>query len=72
MATVNRVGVSVVPGAASSARLGSHLLIAMGVAIVCTVLLTVLMTIQQHALALGVQTPRIPIASVFVGGLIFW
>src|SRR5581483_4176297 len=72
MATVNSVGASGMPGAASSARLGSHLLIASGVAIVCTVLLTVLMTIQQHAVSMGVQTSRIPIASVFVGGLIFW
>jgi hypothetical protein len=47
-------------------------LIAMGVAIACTVLLTLLMTAQQLSMSLGDQTPRIPIASVFVRGLIFY
>jgi hypothetical protein len=44
----------------------------MGVAIACTVLLTVLMTVQQLSMSMGDQTPRIPIASVFVRGLIFY
>jgi hypothetical protein len=46
-------------------------LIATGVAIACTVLLTLLMTVQQLSMSMGDQT-RIPIASVFVRGLIFW
>ena len=72
MATVNAAAASGVARDASSARLGSHVLIATGVAIVFTVLLTLLMTVQQRSMSMGDQTPRIPIASVFVGGLIFW
>jgi len=64
MATVN--------APASSARLGSQVLIATEVAIVFTVLLTLLMTVQQRSMSMGDQTPRIPIASIFVDGLIFW
>jgi len=47
-------------------------LIAMGVAIACTVLLTLLMTVEQLSMSMGNQAPRISIASVFVRGLIFW
>lgn len=72
MATVNAADASGVVRAASSARLRSHVLIAMGVAIACTVLLTLLMTVQQRSMSMGDQTPRIPIASVFVRGLIFY
>lgn len=72
MATVNAAVASGVVRAPSSARLGSQVLIAMGVAIGCTVLLTLLMTVQQRAMSVGDQTPRIPIAGVFVRGLIFY
>ena len=72
MATVNAGTASGVVPAAWSARLGSQALIAMGVAIASTVLLTVLMTVEQLSMSMGNQTPRIPIASVFVRGLIFW
>src|SRR5690242_13209849 len=72
MATVNAGTASGVVPAASSARLASHVLIAMGVAIASTVLLTVLMTVEQLSMSMGNQAPRIPIASVFVRGLIFW
>ncbi len=72
MATVNAAAASGVVRPASSARLGSQVLIAMGVAIACTVLLTLLMTVQQRSMSMGDQTPRIPIASVFVRGLIFY
>jgi hypothetical protein len=72
MATVNAAAGPGVVRAPSSARLGSHLLIAMGVAIACTVLLTLLMTVQQLSMSLGDQTPRVPIASVVVRGLIFY
>jgi two-component system, LytTR family, sensor kinase len=72
MATVSSgTALDVVP-TASSARLGSQVLIATGVAIACTVLLTLLMTVQQLSMSMGDQTPRIPIASVFVRGLIFY
>src|SRR5262249_46863383 len=72
MATVNAAAGPGVVSAPSSARLGSHLLIATGVAIACTVLLTLLMTVQQLSMSLGDQAPRIPIASVVVRGLIFY
>jgi hypothetical protein len=72
MATVNAAAASRVVRATSSARLRSHVLIATGVAIVCTMLLTLLMTVQQLSMSLGDQTPRIPIAGVFVRGLIFY
>ena len=72
MATVNAGTASGVVPAASSARLGSHVLIAMGVAIAATMLLTVLMTVEQLSMSMGNQAPRIPIASVFARGLIFW
>jgi two-component system LytT family sensor kinase len=72
MATVNAAAASGVARDASSARLGSHVLIATGVAIVFTVLLTLLMTVQQLSMSPGGQTPRLPIATVFVDGLIFW
>jgi signal transduction histidine kinase len=72
MAIVNAAAASGVVRPASSVRLGSQVLIAMGVAIACTVLLTLLMTVQQLSMSLGDQTPRIPIASVFVRGLIFY
>jgi two-component system LytT family sensor kinase len=72
METVNAAAASDVAHDASSTRLGSHVLIAMGIAIVCTVLLTLLMTVQQLSMSMGDPTPRTPIASVFVGGLIFW
>lgn len=72
MTTVNAADASAAVRARSSARLGSHVLIAMGVAIACTVLLTVLMTVQQLSMSMGDQTPRIPIASVLVRGLIFY
>jgi hypothetical protein len=71
MATVNAAVASGAARAASPGRLGSHVLIAIGVAIACTVLLTLLMTVQQLSMSMGDQT-RIPIASVFVRGLIFW
>jgi len=71
MATVNAAVAPGVARAASPGRLGSHVLIAMGVAIASTVLLTLLMTVQQLSMSMGDQT-RIPIASVFVRGLIFW
>src|SRR5690348_5292824 len=71
MATVNADAASDVARPPSSARLGSHVLIAMGVAIACTVLLTLIMTVQQLSMSMGEQT-RIPIASAFVRGLIFW
>jgi hypothetical protein len=61
-----------VNAAVSPARLGSHVVIAMGIAIVCTLLLTVLMTVQQLSMSLGDQTARVSIASVFVRGLIFY
>ncbi|HYK10603.1 MAG TPA: histidine kinase [Gemmatimonadales bacterium] len=64
MATVNAGG--------SSARLASHVLIAIGVATLCTVLLTVLMTAQQLSMSMGDQTPRLSVASAFVRGLIFF
>jgi signal transduction histidine kinase len=72
MAIVNAAAASGVVRPASSVRLGSQVLIAMGVAIACTVLLTLLMTVQQLSMSMGDQTPRIPIASVFVRGLIFY
>lgn len=72
MANVNAAAASGVVRAPWSARLGSQVLIAIGVAIGCTMLLTLLMTVQQHAMSIGDQTPRIPIASVFVRGLIFY
>jgi hypothetical protein len=72
MATVNAAAASGVVRPSSSARLGSHLLIAMAVAIVCTVLLTLLMTVQELSMSMGDQRPRMPIASVFVHGLIFY
>jgi hypothetical protein len=72
MATVNAAAASGVARSPSPARLGSHVLIAIGVAIACTVLLTLLMTVQQLSMSMGDQTPRIPIASVFVRGLIFY
>jgi hypothetical protein len=72
MATVNAAAASGVARPPSPARLGSHVLIAIGVAIACTVLLTLLMTVQQLSMSMGDQTPRIPIASVFVRGLIFY
>ena len=62
MATVN--------AASASSRLRSHVLIAIGVAIACTLLLTLFMTAQQLAMATGDQTPRI--TSVVVHGLIFY
>ena len=61
-----------VNAAASSARLGSQLLIAVGVAIACTVLLTLLMTMQELSMPMNDQMPRVPIASVFVRGLVFY
>ncbi|HKW48049.1 MAG TPA: histidine kinase, partial [Gemmatimonadaceae bacterium] len=64
MATVN--------AASSSARLGSHVLIAVAVAIACTVLLTLLMTMQELSMPMSGQTPRMPIANIFVRGLIFY
>jgi len=72
MAPVNAAHASGVIRPASSARLGSQVLIAIGVAIACTVLLTLLMTAQQLSMSVGDQTPRIPIASVVVRGLIFY
>ena len=72
MATDNAAGALGVVRADSPARLGSQVLIAIGVAIACTVLLTLLMTAQQHSMSLGDQSSRIPIASVFVRGLIFY
>ncbi|HEY4099669.1 MAG TPA: histidine kinase [Gemmatimonadales bacterium] len=72
MATVNAAAASDVVRADSSTRLGSQLLIAMGIAVPCTLLLTLLMTVQQLAMAPVGQTPRVPIASVFVRGLIFY
>lgn len=72
MATVNAAAASGVVRPAPSARLGSHVLIAMAVAIVCTMLLTLLMTAQQLSMSMGDQSPRIPIASIFVRGLIFY
>ena len=72
MANVNAADAPAVARAASSARLGSHVLIAMGVAIACTLLLTVLMTVQQLSMSMGDQTARVPIAGVFVRGLIFY
>jgi two-component system, LytTR family, sensor kinase len=72
MATVNAAAAPGVARASSSSRLRSHVLIATAVAIACTVLLTVLMTVQQLSMSMGDQTPRIPIASVFVRGLIFY
>jgi two-component system, LytTR family, sensor kinase len=64
MATVNATD--------SPVRLRSHVMIAMGVAILCTVLLTLLMTVQQLSMSLGDQAPRVPIAGVVVRGLIFY
>jgi len=72
MTTVNAASASDVVRPSSSARLGAHVLIAMAVAIACTVLLTVLMTVQELSMSMADQTPRIPIASVFVRGLIFY
>jgi two-component system LytT family sensor kinase len=72
MATVNAAAAPGVVRVDSAARPGSHVLIAMGVAIACTVLLSLLMTVQQLSMAMGEQAPRIPIASVFVRGLIFY
>lgn len=56
----------------ATARLRSHVLIAIGIATLCTVLLTVLMTAQQLSMPMGDQTPRLSIASVVVRGLIFY
>jgi two-component system LytT family sensor kinase len=70
MATVTAA--SGVARPASSARLGSQVLIATGIAIIFTVLLTLLMTVQQRAMSLDDPTRRIPIASVFVGDLVSW
>ena len=72
MATVNAAAASGVVRPAPSARLSSHVLIAMAVAIICTMLLTLLMTVQELSMSMGDQTPRIPIAGVFVRGLIFY
>ena len=72
MEIVNAAAAPGVVRAGSPARLGSQVLIAIGVAILCTVLLTLLMTVQQLSMSLGDQAPRIPIASVFVRGLIFY
>jgi hypothetical protein len=72
MTIVNAAAASGVVRPASSVRLGSQVLIAMGVAITCTVLLTLLMTVQQLSMSMGDQTPRIPMPSVFVRGLIFY
>lgn len=73
MAPVNAAAASGVVRPAASARLGSQMLIALGVAIACTLLLTVLMTAQQLSMSLGGdQAPRIPIAGVVVRGLIFY
>lgn len=72
MATVNGAAPSGVVRPASSARLGTHVLIAMGVAIACTLLLTLLMTAQQLSMSVGDQTPRLAIAGVVVRGLIFY
>ena len=72
MATVNAAAASGVVRPAPSARLGSHVLIALAVAIICTMLLTLLMTVQELSMSMGDQTPRMPIASVFVRGLIFY
>jgi two-component system, LytTR family, sensor kinase len=72
MTTVNAAIESGVARPPSSARLGSQVLIAMGIAIACTVLLTLLMTVQQLSMPMGDQTPRIRIASLFVRGLIYW
>ena len=71
MATVNAAASGMVR-APSSPRVGSHVLIAMAVAIACTVLLTLLMTAQQLSMSMAGDTPRIPIASVVVRGLIYW
>jgi two-component system, LytTR family, sensor kinase len=72
MATANAAVTSGVIRPASSGRLGSHVLIATGLAILCTVLLTLLMTVQQLSISLGDQTPRIPIGGVIARGLIFY
>ena len=72
MATVNAAAASGVARPAPSARLGSQVLIATAVAIACTVLLSLLMTVQERSMAMGDQTPRVPVASVFVRGLIFY
>jgi hypothetical protein len=72
MTTVNAAIASGVARPPSSARLGSQVLIAIGIAIACTVLLTLLMTVQQLSMPMGDQTPRIRIASLFMRGLIYW
>ena len=72
MATDNAADASRVVRAGSSGRLGSHVLIAIGVAIACTVLLTVLMTVQELSMSMGDQAPRLSVASAFVRGLIFY
>src|ERR1043166_7661284 len=59
MATVNAAAESGLVRDASSARVGSHVLIAMGVAFACTLLLTLLMTVEQLSMSLGDQTPRV-------------
>ena len=69
---VNAAATSGVVRPPSPARLGSHVLIATAVAIACTVLLTLLMTVQELSMSMGEQTPRMPIASVVVRGLIFY
>jgi hypothetical protein len=72
MATVNAAAASGVVHPAPSARLRSHVLIAVAVAIVCTMLLTLLMAAQQPSMSMGDQTPRVPIGSVIVRALIFY
>lgn len=72
MATVNAAAASGVVRPPSQARLRSHLLIAIGVAIACTLLLTLLMTVQQLSMSVGDQAPRVPVARLFVRGLIFY
>lgn len=72
MATVNAVAASSVLRSSSSSGLRSHVLVAIGAAVACTVLLTLFMTAQQLSLSLGDQAPHIPIAGVVVRGLIFY
>jgi signal transduction histidine kinase len=72
MATVNAAAAPGIVRADASTLLGSQMLIAMGIAVACTLLLALLMTVQQLAMAAPGQTPRIPIAGIFVRGLIFY
>lgn len=57
---------------ATETRLRSHVLIAIGVAVACTLLLALLMMAQDLSMSMGDKAPRIPTATVFVRGLVFY